>query len=300
MMCFAKAITVSLCAAFVHDIHRLICSSLTANMTCLAEATTFKSDMMCDMMTSYKNNVLRRSRNRRRSKAKRWFAQLLNCVSFFLAILVSDQGVIEQCISLLRSSACHFLGAVMNTRGVIQFCVLLVCEHVSNRGGAVIPRGEGPLRLCKSSYVLTVALSISEQISAVLADRSSEDLVGDGHTCGVMPCLSVSLCLFSQSSYVPMGAVSISKKVADVLADGSKDGLLGHGYTFGGHPVACAVGIECLNLYDELNVLANTRARSFELMEGLWILCGGSEIVGEVSCAFGKSLVAFFLLCEHS
>jgi 4-aminobutyrate--pyruvate transaminase len=40
-----------------------------------------------------------------------------------------------------------------------------------------------------------------------------------------------------------------------------KHQLVGHGYTFGGHPVACAVAIECLKIYKEQNVLQNANAR---------------------------------------
>jgi len=90
------------------------------------------------------------------------------------------------------------------------------------------------------------------------------------------------------SSYVPMGAVTLSPKVAAVVAEGSKDGLLGHGYTFGGHPVACAVALECLAIYRDDAVLANVRARTPELLGGLRDICRGSSLVGEIR---GRGLI---------
>jgi hypothetical protein len=71
-------------------------------------------------------------------------------------------------------------------------------------------------------------------------------------------------------------------QVADVIADGSEGGLFGHGYTFGGHPVACAVAVECLDIYKEQDILANTRQRSGQLLGGLQEVVKGSGICGEL------------------
>jgi 4-aminobutyrate--pyruvate transaminase len=71
-------------------------------------------------------------------------------------------------------------------------------------------------------------------------------------------------------------------QVADVIADGSEGGLFGHGYTFGGHPVACAVAVECLDIYKEQGILSNTRARSDQLLGGLKEVAKGSGICGEL------------------
>ena len=34
-----------------------------------------------------------------------------------------------------------------------------------------------------------------------------------------------------------------------IEANSGKIGTLGHGYTYGGHPVACAVGVKALEIY---------------------------------------------------
>ena len=37
-------------------------------------------------------------------------------------------------------------------------------------------------------------------------------------------------------------------------------GTFGHGYTYGGHPVACAVGVKALEIYERMDMPARVRA----------------------------------------
>jgi 4-aminobutyrate---pyruvate transaminase len=64
-----------------------------------------------------------------------------------------------------------------------------------------------------------------------------------------------------------MGALLISERVYAGIADGTPAGaLVGHGATYSGHPVAAAVALEVIRLYEEGGILANGRkvARHFE------------------------------------
>ena len=45
-----------------------------------------------------------------------------------------------------------------------------------------------------------------------------------------------------------------------IEANSGKIGTLGHGYTYGGHPVACAVGVKALEIYQRLDIPARVRA----------------------------------------
>jgi len=57
------------------------------------------------------------------------------------------------------------------------------------------------------------------------------------------------------SSYYPLGAALITEKVADAIKNqANKFGVFGHGYTYGGHPVACAIGLEVLKIYEETQI----------------------------------------------
>ncbi|MES2354277.1 MAG: aspartate aminotransferase family protein [Pseudomonadota bacterium] len=48
------------------------------------------------------------------------------------------------------------------------------------------------------------------------------------------------------SGYIPLGGVMVGDRVADVLIE--KGGDFNHGFTYSGHPVACAVAIENINI----------------------------------------------------
>jgi 4-aminobutyrate--pyruvate transaminase len=62
------------------------------------------------------------------------------------------------------------------------------------------------------------------------------------------------------SAYLPISAVLINKKVYDAIRDNSgKIGTFGHGYTYTGHPVAAAVAIETLKIYEERNIIAQVK-----------------------------------------
>ena len=39
-----------------------------------------------------------------------------------------------------------------------------------------------------------------------------------------------------------------------IEANSGKIGTLGHGFTYGGHPVACAVGVKALEIYERLDI----------------------------------------------
>lgn len=63
------------------------------------------------------------------------------------------------------------------------------------------------------------------------------------------------------SAYLPIGGVMLSEKVYDALVQGSdRHGMFGSGNTYGGHPVAAAVAIETLNIYEERNITEHVKS----------------------------------------
>jgi beta-alanine--pyruvate transaminase len=59
---------------------------------------------------------------------------------------------------------------------------------------------------------------------------------------------------------VPMGAVLASKKIYDAFMQGPPNAIeLFHGYTYSAHPIACAAGLACLDIYQGEGLL--TRAK---------------------------------------
>ena len=82
------------------------------------------------------------------------------------------------------------------------------------------------------------------------------------------------------SAYVPMGAMIVSDQVAEPFMEGKE--MFAHGFTFGGHPVAAAVALANLDIFEREDlcghVLAQTRASSGEMLDGLRDI----PIVGDV------------------
>ena len=84
------------------------------------------------------------------------------------------------------------------------------------------------------------------------------------------------------SGYVPISAVMISDKLHRPIAARSGEiGTFGHGYTYSGHPVAAAVALETLKIYEEENTLQHVRMLAPRLQQGLRAFAA-RPLVGEV------------------
>lgn len=97
---------------------------------------------------------------------------------------------------------------------------------------------------------------------------------------GVSPDL-MTLAKGLTAGYVPMGAVLMSADIYAGIADGPDNHLpIGHGATYSGHPVAAAVGLAVLDLY-EGGIMANGVARTPQLAAGLAAIAD-HPLVGDV------------------
>jgi 4-aminobutyrate--pyruvate transaminase len=84
------------------------------------------------------------------------------------------------------------------------------------------------------------------------------------------------------SAYVPMSALYISDRVYQAIADASAEvGVFGHGYTYAGHPVACAVALEALSIYESDRIVEHVQRVAPRLQRGLRRYAG-HPIVGDV------------------
>ena len=67
-----------------------------------------------------------------------------------------------------------------------------------------------------------------------------------------------------------------------MVADASAGvGSFGHGYTYSGHPLACAVALETLRIYESDDVIGHVQRVAPRLQQGLRRF-EGHEIVGHV------------------
>ena len=83
------------------------------------------------------------------------------------------------------------------------------------------------------------------------------------------------------SGYQPMSATVISSAIYDALVRQSeKIGVFAHGFTYSGHPVAAAVAVETLKIYEERRTLDHVRSVMPRFQERLRQL-GSHPLVGE-------------------
>jgi len=138
-------------------------------------------------------------------------------------------------------------------------------EPVMGAGGVIVP---------PPSYFEKIKAVLKKYDVLMLAD---EVICGFGRTGNMWGTQTFSLkpdmitCAKALSSaYIPIAALMVSEPIYQALVlQSEKLGLFGHGSTYGGHPVAAAVALETLNIYEDRNIVDHVRAVSPRLQEGL-------------------------------
>jgi 4-aminobutyrate--pyruvate transaminase len=84
------------------------------------------------------------------------------------------------------------------------------------------------------------------------------------------------------AAYQPISALMMSEKVYQALESlSAANGTFGHGFTYGGHPVACAVALETLKIYEERNIVGHVKQVSPVMLDGLAAFAS-HPLVGDV------------------
>ena len=137
-----------------------------------------------------------------------------------------------------------------------------IAEPVQNAGGCLTPPPgywTGLRELCDRHGILLIA---DEVICAF--GRIGEWFACDRYD--ARPDL-ITVAKGLTSAYMPMGAVLVADRVAEPLY--AERATLLHGITFGGHPVAAAVALRNLEIFERDGVLDNVRALEPFLRERL-------------------------------
>ena len=62
------------------------------------------------------------------------------------------------------------------------------------------------------------------------------------------------------SAYVPLGALTVPEEVYQALVEASgKHGVLAHGFTYSGHPLACAVALKTIEIYERIDIVGHVQ-----------------------------------------
>jgi len=149
--------------------------------------------------------------------------------------------------------------------GGAEECAAFIAEPVMGAGGVIIP---------PATYFEKMQAVARKYDMLVIAD---EVICGFGRTgnmfgsetYNIQPdIMAVAKAL--SSAYLPIAGVVINDKVYQGLADNSaKIGMFGHGHTYSAHPVAAAVGVETLKIYEERDILSHIRSVMPNLQDGL-------------------------------
>jgi len=151
---------------------------------------------------------------------------------------------------------------------------MIIAEPVQNAGGALVPP-EGywaGMRALADKY--GIVLVADEVITGF--GRFGEWFAAPRY--GATPDL-ITCAKGITSAYAPMGAVIVSDKIAAPLYDDKR--MLLHGITYGGHPVAAAIALRNIEIFEREGVLENVRELEGHLGERMRTLLD-LPIVGDV------------------
>jgi adenosylmethionine-8-amino-7-oxononanoate aminotransferase len=152
---------------------------------------------------------------------------------------------------------------------------MIIAEPVQNAGGCLVPP-EGywaGLREIADRY--GIALVADEVITGF--GRIGEWFASSRF--GPAPDV-ITVAKGITSAYAPMGAVLVSDRIAEPLYDEGR--MLLHGITFGGHPLAAAVALRNIEIFEREGVLENVREHEGYLQQRLEELRDRLPIVGDV------------------
>jgi len=159
-----------------------------------------------------------------------------------------------------------------------------IAEPVMGAGGVIVP---------PATYFEKVQAVLKQHDVLLIAD---EVICGFGRTgrmfgsetFGLQPDI-VTMAKAITSGYLPLSATVISEEIYRAcVGQSEKHGVFAHGYTYTGHPAACAVALESLDIYAERDLVGHVRRLAPRLQDGLRRLAG-HPLVGDVR---GVGLVA--------
>lgn len=157
-------------------------------------------------------------------------------------------------------------------------------EPVMGAGGVIVP---------PQSYFAKIQEVLRRHDVLLVADEVICGFGRTGHlfgceTFGIAPDM-VTVAKALSSAYLPISALLISPRIARAILDQSAEiGMLAHGFTYSGHPVAAAVALEALRIYEETDIVSHVRKVGPRLQAGLR-RHRDSPLVGEVR---GLGLIA--------
>ena len=149
-------------------------------------------------------------------------------------------------------------------------------EPVMGAGGVIVP---------PATYFAKIQAVLKKHDILLIAD---EVICGFGRTGNMwgsqtydMKPDMMTMAKALSSAYMPISALMVSEEIFQDMVKASETyPVFGHGFTYGGHPVACAVAMETLKIYEERDIVGHVRQIAPALQDGLRALLD-HPLVGE-------------------
>jgi 4-aminobutyrate--pyruvate transaminase len=173
----------------------------------------------------------------------------------------------------------------------------MIAEPLMGAGGVIIP----PKNYFPSIQKVLNKYSIPLIDDEVVCAFGRTGNVWGADTFDMKPS-SITIAKALSSGYIPISAVIVPDELYDPIKDASGDiGIFGHGYTYSGHPVACAVALKTLEIYERDKIFEHVasisdyfqarvkKLNSFESVgeaRGVGLICG-IELVSDKATKAG-------------
>ncbi|MBL6853044.1 MAG: aminotransferase class III-fold pyridoxal phosphate-dependent enzyme [Alphaproteobacteria bacterium] len=176
------------------------------------------------------------------------FARYADCPHYYRN---AEPGETEQQFSARMGAN---LNALIEREGPDTIAAMIV-EPVMGAGGVILP---------PDGYFDAVTQVLEKHGIPLIAD---EVITGFGRTgnwfgattYGFEPD-SMSIAKALSSAYLPISAVLLSPELSDMIEQESgKIGTFGHGFTYTGHPVAAAVALKTIEIYQRRDLVGHVR-----------------------------------------
>jgi 4-aminobutyrate--pyruvate transaminase len=152
-----------------------------------------------------------------------------------------------------------------------------IAEPVMGAGGVIVP----PRTYFEKIQAVLRTYDVLLIADEVICGFGRTGRMFGTETYGLRPDI-ITMAKALTSGYLPLSATVVSEEIYRAcVRQSEKIGLFAHGYTYTGHPAACAVALESLDIFEERDLLGHVQRVSPRLLDGLRDLAG-HPLIGDV------------------
>jgi 4-aminobutyrate--pyruvate transaminase len=174
------------------------------------------------------------------------FAKFTLCPHYYRA---AEPGESEEDFSLRLADALELL----ITKEGPDTIAAMIAEPLQGAGGVILP---------PKGYFAQITRVLAKYDIPLIDD---EVITGFGRTGNWFGCqtygfqpATMTIAKALSSAYLPISAVLISPELCEIVErESGKIGTFGHGFTYSGHPVAAAVALKTIEIYQERDVMGH-------------------------------------------